>query len=241
MWLRLLRWFERLKFWIRWIVAPAGVVGATTTFIDLFNGLIEWNGFIGYISNYWSQNISSKFDQLFSHTFALLNLPPPSPWLSQYLTLGLLFYLCGSRAYDYLVIIFKNNSEKIKLLKILINSSRDLSIRLVEIPLALIFWPLFLIFCIYMLVRSAYRIQKKKRDAKKKAKAKLGAGSRIVAQPRDGPVDLSVVAISVAFVIVTASLLNKRGNVDEEIILAYSLTLMPFVLFTILFGLNYVV
>lgn len=85
-------------WWLAFALAPLGVIGGAIEIVSIFSGVIEWHGWIGYVEEFWTENIGSKFDTLFRAIASILTLPTPPEWLLNYLTLGVLFVSAGARA-----------------------------------------------------------------------------------------------------------------------------------------------
>jgi hypothetical protein len=76
------------------MLAPIGVFGGPVEIANMVSGVVKWRGPIGYIVNFWSENISVHFANVFGLLTGLFNAPPLSDLVVSYLTLGIL--LCTS-------------------------------------------------------------------------------------------------------------------------------------------------
>jgi hypothetical protein len=81
-------------WWLSVILAPIGLFGGPIEIANMVSGLVEWRGPIGYAVNFWSENVSVHFANLFGLLTGLFNIAPLSDLVVSYLTLGIL--LCTS-------------------------------------------------------------------------------------------------------------------------------------------------
>jgi hypothetical protein len=83
-----------ILWWLSVILAPIGLFGGPIEIASMVSGLVTWHGPVGYIVNFWSENISIHFANLFGVITNFLHFPPLSDVVVSYLTLGIL--LCTS-------------------------------------------------------------------------------------------------------------------------------------------------
>ena len=81
-------------WWLSAILAPIGLFGGPIEIANMVSGVVEWRGPIGYLVNFWSENISIHFANVFGLLTGLFSVPPLSDFVVSYLTLGIL--LCTS-------------------------------------------------------------------------------------------------------------------------------------------------
>lgn len=87
-----------LVWWLSVILAPIGLFGGPIELANMVSGVVTWHGPIGYIVNFWSDNISVHFAALFGVITGFFHLPPLSDIVVSYLTLGVLFCTSMLRA-----------------------------------------------------------------------------------------------------------------------------------------------
>lgn len=85
-------------WWLSAILAPIGLFGGPVEIANMVSGVVEWRGPIGYLVNFWSENVSVHFANVFGLVTNLFNLPPLSDVVVSYLTLGVLFCTSMLRA-----------------------------------------------------------------------------------------------------------------------------------------------
>lgn len=83
-------------WWIAAALAPVGIFGGPIAIANLFAGLIEWRGWIGYLVNFWDENISEPVHRIVGFLALHLNFPQPDEITINYGILGALF--CSSMA-----------------------------------------------------------------------------------------------------------------------------------------------
>lgn len=81
-------------WWLSVILAPIGLFGGPIEIANMVSGIVEWQGPIGYLVNFWSENISVHFANVFGLITNFFHIPPLSDLVVSYLTLGVL--LCTS-------------------------------------------------------------------------------------------------------------------------------------------------
>ncbi len=81
-------------WWLSVILAPIGLFGGPIEIANMVSGVVAWHGPIGYIVNFWSENISVHFANVFGLITNFFHVPPLSEFVVSYLTLGIL--LCTS-------------------------------------------------------------------------------------------------------------------------------------------------
>jgi hypothetical protein len=81
-------------WWLSVILAPIGLFGGPIEIANMVSGVVAWHGPIGYIVNFWSENISVHFAALFGVITNFFHIAPLSDFVVSYLTLGIL--LCTS-------------------------------------------------------------------------------------------------------------------------------------------------
>jgi hypothetical protein len=87
-----------LLWWISTTLAPVGIIGGPLEIANMLAGIIEWHGPIAYIVQYWDSTFGKTFATLFNWLAAIAGLPDLPAWLSDYLTLGALFSISLIRA-----------------------------------------------------------------------------------------------------------------------------------------------
>lgn len=83
-----------LLWWLSTILAPIGLFGGPIEIANMVSGVVQWRGPIGYLVNFWSQNISVHFANVFGLLTNVVDVPQLSDFVVSYLTLGIL--LCTS-------------------------------------------------------------------------------------------------------------------------------------------------
>ena len=83
-----------LLWWFSVILAPTGLFGGPIEIANMVSGVVQWHGPIGYLVNFWSENISVHFANVFGLLTNVVHIPPLSDFVVSYLTLGIL--LCTS-------------------------------------------------------------------------------------------------------------------------------------------------
>ena len=83
-----------LLWWFSVVLAPIGLFGGPIEIANMVSGVVQWHGPIGYLVNFWSENISVHFANVFGLLTNLVHIPPLSDFVVSYLTLGIL--LCTS-------------------------------------------------------------------------------------------------------------------------------------------------
>lgn len=81
-------------WWATVILAPIGLFGGPIEIANMVSGIVQWRGPIGYLVNFWSENVSVHFANVFGVLTGLFHIPPLSDFVVSYLTLGIL--LCTS-------------------------------------------------------------------------------------------------------------------------------------------------
>ena len=85
-------------WWLSVVLAPIGLFGGPIEIANMVSGVVEWRGPIGYIVNFWSENVSVHFANVFGLVTNFFNIPPLSDLVVSYLTLGVLFCTSMLRA-----------------------------------------------------------------------------------------------------------------------------------------------
>ncbi len=78
-------------WWLSVILAPIGLFGGPIEIANMVSGVVAWRGPIGYLVNFWAENISIHFANVFGLLTGLFSVPPLSDFVVSYLTLGILF------------------------------------------------------------------------------------------------------------------------------------------------------
>jgi len=85
-------------WWLSVILAPIGILGGPIELANMTSGLVEWDGPVGYLVNFWSENISVHFANVFGLITNFLHIRPLSDIVVSYLTLGILLITSMLRA-----------------------------------------------------------------------------------------------------------------------------------------------
>ncbi|MBL8545068.1 MAG: hypothetical protein JNL81_01315 [Hyphomonadaceae bacterium] len=85
-------------WWLSVILAPIGLFGGPIEIANMVSGVVEWHGPIGYLVNFWSENISVHFANVFGLITNVFHIRPLSDIVVSYLTLGVLFISSMLRA-----------------------------------------------------------------------------------------------------------------------------------------------
>ncbi|MBC7769269.1 MAG: hypothetical protein H7124_10825 [Phycisphaerales bacterium] len=85
-------------WWLSVILAPIGLFGGPIEIANMVSGVVEWRGPIGYLVNFWSENVSVHFANVFGLITNFFNIRPLSDIVVSYLTLGVLFISSTLRA-----------------------------------------------------------------------------------------------------------------------------------------------
>jgi hypothetical protein len=87
-----------ILWWLGVILAPIGILGGPIELANMTSGLIQWNGPVGYLVHFWSENISVHFANVFGLITNVFHIPPLSDLVVSYLTLGILLLTSMLRA-----------------------------------------------------------------------------------------------------------------------------------------------
>jgi hypothetical protein len=74
------------------------VFGNSLALMNLFSGIIHWNGILGHIVNFWDLNFAESFEKLVDPFAKWIGWRPD--WISNYLVFGFFHYsliLCASK------------------------------------------------------------------------------------------------------------------------------------------------
>ena len=77
-------------WWVSAFLAPVGLLGSPIAIAATLQDLIVWNGPIGFIVHFWSENIRPPFSYLFVELAHYLSFPHPPKALVDYLIMSLL-------------------------------------------------------------------------------------------------------------------------------------------------------
>lgn len=122
-----------ILWWFSAITAPIGILGGPIAIADMFAGVIEWKGWVGYFATYWGEHISHPFGVLL-HAFAQrFSIPSPPEYLVDYLTLGVLFAASHIRSVMMVLSPVAENRFGMSLLAVVVA------------PLVVLIWPLSLL------------------------------------------------------------------------------------------------
>ncbi|HPI47605.1 MAG TPA: hypothetical protein PLH23_05005 [Hyphomonadaceae bacterium] len=77
-------------WFVFWILAPLGVLGGPLAIADLFAGVIEWHGWVGYLVSFWDENVSQPFGAVFGAIADFLHVPRFTEEFVDYIALGTL-------------------------------------------------------------------------------------------------------------------------------------------------------
>lgn len=94
-------------WWLGAVLAPLGILGGPVAMADLFSGLIEWRGPIGFLVSYWDRAISEPFHRIFQFVVDSIPWDLSFPaWFSDYVALGILLVTSLYRALFLIVAYF---------------------------------------------------------------------------------------------------------------------------------------
>jgi hypothetical protein len=141
---------RRISWWLTAALAPVGLLAGPFAIADLISGLIEWKGWIAFLIHYWDQNVSEPITRVLANLAETLALPRPPEFVSDYLTLGLIYAIGVARAHQ-LIEPYRIEREYLwQRTRIAIGkdaaprSRRSNLIQLATLVAAPIFWPVLL-------------------------------------------------------------------------------------------------
>lgn len=79
-----------VSWWLSALLAPIGLLGSPIAIAAMLQDLIIWNGPIGFIVHFWSENVRPPFSFLSGELTNYLSLPQPPKFLIDYLIMSLL-------------------------------------------------------------------------------------------------------------------------------------------------------
>lgn len=87
-----------IGWWLLAILTPIGVIGGPLVIANVLADVIEWHGPWGAAIQYWDDSVGAAFSTLFGWLAQSLHLPAPPWWLTDYLSLAILFQFSILRA-----------------------------------------------------------------------------------------------------------------------------------------------
>jgi hypothetical protein len=79
-----------ISWWLSAILAPIGLLGSPIAIAVTLQDLIVWNGPIGFVVHFWSENVRPPFSFLFGELADYLSLPHPPKVFIDYIVMSLM-------------------------------------------------------------------------------------------------------------------------------------------------------
>ena len=142
-------------WWLGAVLTPLGIIGGPVELANLFSGLIEWHGPIGFVVEFWRNNIALPFHSILQYLvdsiltvihFPRFQLPW---WISDYIVLGILSFSSYARS---IIFLYKESSP----LVIYENKPK----LLVHALKYLFLWPIYFIFALWAFIKLPFVVNK---------------------------------------------------------------------------------